>query len=149
MSGIIMPGRIRSQIEPSYTIVAANDAEKTTASNAWVQVKEIRLDGWVDVEKYNTRVRFKMHGTGGWTAHGKLQRNGTDIGTPYSTASGVYVTFDQDTAIECVDGDLLQLIGYIDHAGETAYFKEFEIMGTITQHIRSLDEACAYTNTMT
>ena len=110
-------------------------------------IKEIRVDQWVDVEKYATRIRFEMHGESGWAAHGQVRRNGANIGTEYWTAAAGYVTYDEDLRVELVDGDLLQLWGYKETM-TNGWYRYFKIMGTITQHIRSLDQACVSTNTV-
>lgn len=115
---------------PTKTIASdslqnSNDTEKTTTQTSYTKLKETLVNGYFK----QIRVKFDLNTTsGGFTAFGRVYKNGVEIGTEQTNNSnpGVYATKSEDITINAVPNDLIQI--YVKGStGETAKVKNFRI----------------------
>jgi len=127
----VLLGSLNVVVQPSDNVKQSSDGEISTASLAYVKVKELAFTGAIG----GARIFFdlKVNAFGG-TAYAVVYKNGVPVVTnplstpPYtewSDATGVYQSFEQDIN-GLVTGDLIQIYARVT-VGNTAFVKNFEI----------------------
>jgi len=106
-------------------IFFANDTLRSTTSDTYVKLKEITLTKTPDT---TLKTRFWLEPQTGYTAYGRVYKNGVAVGTERSTASAVDFT---ESIAGWADGDKYQIYGHSNVAGYTCSISEQRILGTI------------------
>jgi len=95
-------------IQPSDTLRNSNDAEKTNTTLVYVKVKETK----VNAALIASRIKFTLQSTGGYTAYGRIYKNGVAWGTERSVANTT-TTFSEDFGAIAAN-DLIQIYAKVD-----------------------------------
>jgi hypothetical protein len=102
-------------------LVISNATERNSTSATYSKMKE------VTVGHYGTlRIKFDMKCGGGWTAYGKVYRNGVAVGTERSSASTSYLTYSEDIS-GWSPGDLCQVYGHVNGGSEGVSIRNLNI----------------------
>jgi len=102
----------------------SSDGQQGTTSETYIKVKEAKI-----YRAGTYRIKFDLRTSDiGFTAYGRIYRNGEAIGTERSVPGGGYTTFSEDIA-GWEEGDLIQL--YYRRAGgaggQSAYIQNFRV----------------------
>ena len=130
--------RTEIAITVSDTLIHSNDTERSSTSEAWIKLKEIKIPRFIRIPssfriKFNLRTNFSF-------GSGRLYKNGVAVGTDQATGSTTGEIFTEDIS-DLEANDLIQIYTRASSGdGNTVTVKDFRLYGTET--IIALD----YTN---
>lgn len=117
LDGSVIPKKVSDNLRNSH------DAEITDQTGAtYVKQKTITFTHGI---KGTLRVKFGIKRAAGFTAYGKVYKNGVALGAE-QTATDAYVTKSEDIDVGSIAaGETLELWGKAEHASGLVYLKEF------------------------
>jgi hypothetical protein len=117
LDGSVIPKKVSDNLRNSH------DAEITDQTGAtYVKQKTITFTHGI---KGTLRVKFSIKRAAGFTAYGKVYKNGVALGAE-QTATDDYATKNEDIDVGTIAaGETLELWGKAEHASALVYLKEF------------------------
>jgi len=124
----------------SDTVLVANTAEKTTLnSTSYEKMKEIKLIQTIYV---NSRFRFKFElliADVGFTAYGKVYKNGVPVGTEYTRNVAGWLATSEDIDIgDWKVNDTIELWAKTSSDIHACHVKNFQMCGSGSPFINTL-----------
>jgi len=120
----IISGAGLPEVGAGDNLCLSSDGQQGTTSDSYIKVKEAKI-----YRAGTYRIKFDLRTTDvGFTAYGRIYRNGEAIGTERSVSGAGYTTFSEDIA-EWEEGDLIQLYYHQTGGtgGQSAYIQNFRV----------------------
>ena len=102
--------------------ISSNSGEKSTTSTTYVKLKQTKIG-----RSGTYRIEFSLRtSAAGYTAYGRIYRNGAAVGTERSVTGTNYVVFSEDIGGWSV-GDYIEIWGRISSADASACVISFQL----------------------
>jgi hypothetical protein len=112
-------------ITPTDNVLVSNATEVYISGNAYTLFKQIDIQFGGTIRTY-----FELHAQAGFTAYGRVYRNGIAVGTERTTTSTTYVAFTEDIANWLI-GDFYQIYAHSSGATYT-YVRNQQVRGVLS-----------------